>query len=398
MILPISPSGHNTESFTSESTNNIGSGFIKRSLTDILSPECNNNNFLSEETTSPLPSYDACSTREVCSDSSYRGKSAYISSTNIEIHIISYIKYDTMIPLHINSVIHLLCIGRRLVVTERVQKKSSESLPLPVDPIPFDYSQHHARYRRQARSTYCESPDSVRHVLFMLDTSGSIGSENFTSMTNAVSKLVHYFCHKIKVAMMVFNHDHFLEFCFDCFDNNCDGRRIVRDKIRTIRYRGGATFTGSATQCACETILTPDCGFDVCQACLDVVYITDGKSNDPHYDICDTVECLHNQSNADVNVYVFAIGDNINEDELNCIAGNSSNNYNHKGNNTRNHHGNAIFRVANFQSFSGAIHRLPSTFTSPAYQEIFSGQFDCFSSNPSHATGLAHDQCTLEQP
>ena len=87
-------------------------------------------------------------------------------------------------------------------------------LPLPVDPIPFDYNQHHARYRRRVPSTNCESPDSVQPVLFMLDTSGSIGCENFMSMIDAVSKLVQYFCCKTKVAMMVFNHDHFLEFCF----------------------------------------------------------------------------------------------------------------------------------------------------------------------------------------
>ena len=160
------------------------------------------------------------------------------------------------------------------------------------------------------------------HVLFMLDTSESIGRENFMSMTDAVSKLVCYFCRKTKIAMIVFNHNHFLEFCFDCFDsfdNDCDGRRAVRDKIWNIPYHDGRTHTGSAKQCACDTILTPGCGFDVCQACLDVVYITDGHSNDPKLDVCQTVGCLHNQPNADVNVYTFAIGDSINEDELNAL-------------------------------------------------------------------------------
>ena len=243
--------------------------------------------------------------------------------------------------------------GRREVITEPVQMPSVEPLPLPVDPIPFHYSQHHARYRRRVQSTYCESPDSVRHVLFMLDTSGSIGRENFMSMTDSVSKLVRYFCCKTKVAMMVFNHYHFLEFCFDCFDNDCDGRRAVRDKIRNIPYRGGRTHTGSATQCACDTILTPECGFDMC----DVVYITDGRSNDPKLKVCETVGCLHNQPNADVNVYAFAIGDNINEDELNCIAGSDN----------RNHQGNAIFRVPDFQSFSEAINDMAVAFSDPLF-------------------------------
>ena len=224
----------------------------------------------------------------------------------------------------------------------------------------------------------------------MLDTSGSIGEENTMSMTNSVSNLVRYFCRKTKVAMMVFNDFLFLEFCFDCFDNDWGGRRAVRDKIRNIPYRGGRTHTGSATQCACETVLTPDCGFeasDTNEACLDVVYITDGHSNDldPEMNICQTVECLHNQSNADVNVYVFAIGDNVNETELSCIAGSSN----------RNHQGNAIFRVPDFQAFSDAIDDLPAVFTDPKYQEMFSGQFDCFSSNPSHETGLGHHEIVL---
>ena len=51
------------------------------------------------------------------------------------------------------------------------------------------------------------------------------------------------------------------------------------------------------------------CGFDVCQACLDVVYITDGKSNDPNLEVCETLIIHYTTTsihNAHVNVYAFA--------------------------------------------------------------------------------------------
>ena len=136
-------------------------------------------------------------------------------------------------------------------------------------------------------------------------------------MIESVNKLVHHFCKRIKIAVMFFNHDHFVEFCFDCFDNNCDGRRSARDKIRSIPYRSGNTHTASATHCACSDVLTPSCGFDTTytRGCLDVVYITDGQSNDPNLEVCSTVECLYRTPNTDLNV--FAGGDG----ELGCLCG-----------------------------------------------------------------------------
>ena len=108
--------------------------------------------------------------------------------------------------------------------------------------------------------------------------------------------------------MMMFNNKHYLDFCFDCYDNTCDGRRAARDRITSIPYRRGATHTAAATQCACDNILTPGCGFEPSstnEACLDVIYITDGHSNDPDLEVCDAVDCLYNKTNTDVTVYAF---------------------------------------------------------------------------------------------
>ena len=252
-----------------------------------------------------------------------------------------------------------------------------EPQPLPVDPLPFDYTKHHTRYRRQARSSNCEDPNSERHILFILDTSGSIGSNNFHMMTDSVSKLVRHFCRKIKVAMMVFSHDHYLEFCFDCFDNTCVGRRAARDRITSVPYRGGLTYTASATQCACDNILAPSCGFEASstnEACLDVIYITDGKSNDRNLEVCDVVNCLYNKTNTDVKVYAFGIGDNVDEAELNCIARNR----NSDGHSV----GNSIFRVPDFQSFSDGIGLLEGVFSS--------NRVGCFTSHQNVSGGATN--------
>ena len=118
--------------------------------------------------------------------------------------------------------------------------------------------------------------------------------------------------------MMTFSTDFNLEFCFDCFNSGLRGRLEAQKAIRAIRYRGGSTKTGGAAKCACDDLLTPSCGMPSDATCIDVVFITDGKSNDPHLEVCDEVKCLHNHLN-EANTYAIGIG-NYNEDEINCIA------------------------------------------------------------------------------
>ena len=206
-----------------------------------------------------------------------------------------------------------------------------EPQPLPVDPIPFDYAEHARgiRYRRSSHNCYM---DDTQYILFVLDTSGSIGPYDFEMMTETLSKLVHRFCKPIKIAAMTFSgshssssHMHSSEFCFNCYDNDCDGRDNARDAMRNITYRGGLTFTGGATYCVCNFMLTPACGFpDLVRPrngevrCLDVVYLTDGKSNGP-IPVRDAVNCLYNLENTDLNVYAIGIGNNYNIQELSEI-------------------------------------------------------------------------------
>ena len=66
-------------------------------------------------------------------------------------------------------------------------------------PISFDWNVH-GSHIRQCRETHCGN-DEYQHVLFVLDSSGSISLADFIEMKAALSKLVPLFCKKIKTAL-----------------------------------------------------------------------------------------------------------------------------------------------------------------------------------------------------
>ena len=167
------------------------------------------------------------------------------------------------------------------------------------------------------------TPNKTRYILFMLDTSASISTDEFEKMTHQLSRLAFYLCGAIKVAVMTFNHEYSVEFCFDCFESSCEGRRGIRDAMRNTTHRGGYTYTAGAAQCACNFMLSTGCGFVEQDACIDVVIITDGQSNDPYLDVCNEITCMQNKTlfpDAQVNVFVFGISNDINMKELECLS------------------------------------------------------------------------------
>ena len=193
---------------------------------------------------------------------------------------------------------------------------------LPVDPAPFNIIEHGARYRRQAN---CQlGPDDFRYILFVLDTSGSVRVTFFNRVTALLSQLVALFCDPIKIAVMTFDHEYFVEFCFDEHNNTALGRYQAGEAIRNISYiREGQgpgtrwTHTAGAAQCVCNYMLTSACRLPVAANCIDVVFLTDGRSNDPSLNVCTEIRCLHNRRG----VNTFAIGiANFLMQELECIV------------------------------------------------------------------------------
>ena len=74
-------------------------------------------------------------------------------------------------------------------------------------------------------------------------------------------------------------------------------------------------------------------------SCISVVYITDGRSNDPVREVCKEVQCLHNR--VGVETFAIGIGNRVSQSELECIAGFSSTT--------------SIFRFRDFKDFAATI-------------------------------------------
>ena len=200
--------------------------------------------------------------------------------------------------------------------------KFTEDNDITSKPIPFDWFEHGPRLR-QRRQIQCNN--RVQNVLFVLDTSGSIGPTQFDRVKNALAKLTPLFCKQVQFALITFSTYVNLEFCFDCFQNTYSGRLAAQSAIKSAPYRGGSTRTGGTARCICEDLIHSSCGIDpsLSPTCLDVVFITDGKSNDPSLDVCQEVRCLHNRYG--VNTYAIGINSGngfqptYNLAELQCI-------------------------------------------------------------------------------
>ena len=140
-----------------------------------------------------------------------------------------------------------------------------------------------------------------------------------------------YICSKtnpIKVAVMTFARDFYMEFGFDCYDGNtCQDRKDAAAAIGAITHRNGPrTYTGGAVRCV-EELLTNQqiANFSIHEhtRCLDVVFITDGRSNGP-LDVCHEMSDSSLLSDGKIKVHAIGIG-NVNKAEIACLTGNNRN-------------------------------------------------------------------------
>ena len=156
-----------------------------------------------------------------------------------------------------------------------------------------------------------------QHVLFLIDTSGSIRRSRFCRVNCAIANLVTWFCKPVSFAVMTFSDSFHKEFCFDAYSNECSGRLSAKTAIKNIGYRDGLTFTGRAIKCAFREMIDGDCGFSGSYDCLTIVIVTDGNSNGPS-DTC-AVARRYRDMHPGVKMYSIGIG-NVDRQELECLA------------------------------------------------------------------------------
>ena len=190
-----------------------------------------------------------------------------------------------------------------------------------VTPKEFDldeyisYIQRHHRLRRQS-STH----SGERYILYIVDTSGSIGYTGYDEVVKLLAELIPLFCGNIKVAVMSYSTEIHHEICFNC---NQSDRHQLKLAVEAIRHHSAMTHSGEAIQCACDYMLSSQCGFPtITSPPVDVIFLTDGRSNGPKK-VCDATKCLNR---FDSSVFAIGIGATIDYDELYCIVGANRNN------------------------------------------------------------------------
>ena len=192
---------------------------------------------------------------------------------------------------------------------------------------PFNFKQHfpltysHPLYKRQ------EKNDDFRYLLFILDTSGSIGEYDFDRVVTILSDLVLQICDKVKVAVMTFSNVIHQEICFDSIvhgDTDNDIKRYKNNlskRMKCTNYRGGLTYSGEAVCCACDHMLSSSCNFPM-NATVDILFLTDGHSNGKQ-NVCKAAEECFDTLKGDV--IALGIGNSLNRAELECIIGKNEN-------------------------------------------------------------------------
>ena len=124
-------------------------------------------------------------------------------------------------------------------------------------PNPFDFDGHLSAIKRNRNKRGTSS--KKRYVLFILDSSGSVTSPEFTRMKQALSSLLPLFCGNAIFGVMSYGAKLERDICFDC--NQKDRIKLQRALLSIIYHNGPYTRSGDAIRCACDYMLSRKCGY-----------------------------------------------------------------------------------------------------------------------------------------
>ncbi|CAK8671827.1 unnamed protein product [Clavelina lepadiformis] len=151
-------------------------------------------------------------------------------------------------------------------------------------------------------------------LFFILDSSSSVGQENFDMMLGFVARTTDFVTigqDNTRVGVMTYNRDATKRFDFIDVTDAED----LNTRLGEIEYSGRGTLTAGAIDSAVQNCFTEERGRRP-DVPLSVVLITDGRSKD-HRRLESAVEALHN---AATEVIAIGVGSRVNEDELLQIA------------------------------------------------------------------------------
>ena len=167
------------------------------------------------------------------------------------------------------------------------------------------------------RSFVCKN----RSVLFVLDTSSSIGPENFKMVTEAMSELTLHFCGNVQVAVANFNEHVHLDLCFNChMESRFEMSKFIKKHVEYNKDESGPTNFENSAKCILNQAFSDECGDHTQSDCIDIIYVTDGELSSSS---CGQVKKwlpMQDSICSKSKVFAIGVGKNVNVTELSCIA------------------------------------------------------------------------------
>ena len=156
-------------------------------------------------------------------------------------------------------------------------------------------------------------------IVFVLDSSGSIGSSNFETVRTFVLDFVEGLTigpNDNQVGVIVFSSSASVVFKLNTYSS----KNGVLNAISNIAYTSGGTATHIALQLLISQGFTTGGGARLSDGGVSrlAVVLTDGVSNSANLTI--TAASTVHSFKPSINVYAIGVGSNLNQDELNAIA------------------------------------------------------------------------------
>ncbi|XP_046571856.1 collagen alpha-4(VI) chain-like [Haliotis rubra] len=155
---------------------------------------------------------------------------------------------------------------------------------------------------------------SAADIVFVLDSSISVGSTNFRKQVTFVQNFVDQFdvsSTAVQFSIVVYATDVFPQFDLDKYAS----KAALLAAIKNVNYHSGITYTDKALSYVYQTTLTAAHGARPSAAKI-VIVITDGQSTNR----ANTVQQANNLHQAGVEVMAIGIGSSANQQELANIA------------------------------------------------------------------------------
>ncbi|XP_022080067.1 von Willebrand factor A domain-containing protein 2-like [Acanthaster planci] len=175
-------------------------------------------------------------------------------------------------------------------------------------------------------------------LVFVLDNSGSVKSENFEKTKNFVSHVVDAFdigADRTRVGVIQYSSSVTIEFHLNTYSN----KTLLQQAIGNIQYIGGGTQTVAALNVTASQAFLVENGArpDLNAVSRAAVVITDGRSQGP------AAVAVPADRAREKGIAVFAIGvtNNVNMEELNAIANKPNDTY--------------VFHVSNFDAIDNIV-------------------------------------------